>query len=205
MCSNSSFFASQDGVQPNSSAVIQTLCIIPSSIVQNSRIPGPGPAKDYLDRDVRFYQLFVLNTLLGLSVAICCATPSKSSTLTGAWSSDHAVTAPTTKITRPGKNVLSSARIIGEENFIDDGLDAELNNPSSVPSLSVDKSTIEAKNDTSLYLNAQSLFEAAFEEHSGPGLALSPTNEQFVSDYVEHIIKALEIRKSLGMQGYTNL
>jgi hypothetical protein len=201
----------QNGTPPG---IIQTMCFLPTAFMLHNLKPMTGLAKEYADRDVRFYQLFGLTVNLGLYHALCAIRR----TAPGEWNRETikswTVLAPTMKdgLTR---KVKSSLRVVEDQFIVPDGLedngvgfelfDTSLNAPhqSKYPA----ENPSQATEVMSSFVDARTLFEVAFLRgaYQRTDSSSSPNEPENMADYMHGIYLAIDERRKLGQQGLMTL
>ncbi len=176
--------------------------------------PMSGPAKQYADHNIRFYQLFVLGETLGVYHALCATkwtAPGKSKSELVKY---HNVLAPTIKDGRVGK-IKSSLRVVEDQFMIPDGLeedddiyDSLSNFRHSLPrptTFTGHQSKVQDK--LLLSVDAHRLFKVSFLEEGFRGLQdpTSPEKRESMLEYCQTVRSRIEERKNHGFQGLVTL
>lgn len=195
-----------------SSGMMQTICLLPTTFMLHNLRPMSGLAKDYTDRDVRFYQLFGLGMTCGLYHALCASrreSESKAEAIKS-WN----ILAPTMKESGVRK-VKSSRRVVEDQFIVPDGLeDDDDAHDSFVVSCNAPHRSkyptgypSRAENVMSSFVDGRRLFEVSFlgEVYGKPNGSASPNEPQKMLHYLHSIYLGLEERKKQRQQGMLTL
>lgn len=216
ICSQGSFIvesSNKDQIEQHS-GMIQTLCLLSTTFMLHNLKPMSGPAKQYVDHNVRFYQIFGLSERLGLYHAFCATkwfSPAKSNLESIKY---HNVLAPTIKDGRVGK-MKSSLRVVEDQFIVPDGLEEDDDTLESFNNLrqALPKpiTFIRRQNrvhgSVLLSIDARRLFKASFLENvlEGPEDSTSPGEHQSMAEYSKTIQSEVEERKNDGLEGMMTL
>ena len=200
---------SQSGV---SSGMIQTMCLLPTSFMLHNLNPMSGPAKEYANHNIRFYQLFHLTVNLGLFHVLCATKKMASRGSIVEPVRYETVVAPTAKGTQTSK-IMSSARVIEDQFIVPDGME-ESDDEIDVLNVAItglpghnSSNRRQIRNSLSMSLDARPLFKAAYL-HGESGLfgeSLSLDVPQNMLDYVQNIHTHIHDMKERGPEGLITL
>jgi hypothetical protein len=215
-CSQGSFIIesnTKDQIEQHS-GMIQTLCLVSTNFMLHSLKPMSGPAKQYVDHNVRFYQLFGFSRRLGLYHALCATkwiSPAKSSIESIKY---HNVLPPTIKDGRVGK-MRSSLRVVEDQFIVPDGLEEDDDTLESFDNLRhalLKSSTLiehqdKVHDNLRLSIDARRLFRVSFlkNEFEGPEDLPSPEEHQSMAKYSKDVQSGIEERKNNGFEGLVTL
>jgi hypothetical protein len=196
------------------SSMIQTLCLLPTTFMLHNLHPMSGFAREYANRDIRFYQLFSLSPTLGLSHTLCSTRRVDVERSSTKQSRYEKVVAPTSK-TAPVTKFTSSARVVDDDFIVPDGLEEveDEETPPDVPlsalSLSRPSSLKRRRSQDyiSMSVDGRVLFGASFlqGEHWMSEEDSSPQVSRTVNEYLENIHLGIQDRNDHGAQGLTPL
>jgi RNA polymerase I-specific transcription-initiation factor len=212
-CSEDSFVISPALVGQGKSFMkeIQTLCVVPALLKLSATKEISGPGRTYLDRDVRFYQLFKLSVNLALSCSLCATSPPMPRP-SGRPPKHLSVQAPTTKVPKVSK--LSSALVVEDQFIVPDSLDDSQyilesvgTSPAQVWRGSPGAVQNRGQNQLSMTFNAHRLFKKAFFERQDKDSlrSSSPGKPYMMAEYMEQVWNAVMEKKEHGLQGTSTL
>jgi hypothetical protein len=216
ICSQGSFIielSNKDETEKRS-GMIQTLCLLSTTFMLRNLKPMSGPAKEYADHNIRFYQLFGLNETLGLYHALCATrqiAPGKSNAERTKY---QTVLAPTIKDGRTGK-IKSFLRVIEDQFIVPDGLEED---GDTLESFNVPRSTLpkpapfsvlqnKVQDDVFSSIDARRLFKVSFleREPEEPEDSASPERLRNMAKYSKIVESGIEQRRNQGLQGLMTL
>jgi hypothetical protein len=210
ICSQGSFIlepSHKDQIEKDS-GMVQTLCLLSTTFMLHNLKPMSGPAKQYADHNVRFYQLFGLSARLGLYHTLCAArwiSLGNSSTEI----KYHNVLAPTIKDRRVGK-MKSSVLVVEDQFIVPDGFEDDSDTDEILGNVrhSQPKPTHftghqnKVQHNLSLSINARRLFKASFgKEFQKSEGSVSPKKHQTMVEYSKAVQSRVEEKKNDGIQG----
>jgi hypothetical protein len=216
ICSQGSFIielSNRDQIE-KPPGMIQTLCLLSTTFMLHNLKPMSGPAKEYADHNVRFYQLFGLSKTLGLYHALCATRRTAPGRSNAEPIKYQTVLAPTIKDRRVGK-IKSLLRVIEDQFIVPDGLeeDDDILESFNVPPHAQPKSTPftgrqnKVQDDIFVSIDARRLFKVSFLEREleGPEDSTSPEKPQSMAEHSKAVQSSIEERKKYGFQGLMTL
>lgn len=159
---------------------LQSLCVLDAPLKAISNRP-PGPEFQYLEEDVKFYQLIAMAPDLGISSGLCTMHQLGTAVLD---------VTPPTRIYSYNAGYMSSKRVADEPWIIPDGVDE--NGKLTHPSSRLRKqpvSRLEAKDDQRFTINFMSIFGQAF----GPNESVRI--DESIAELFETILDRVKQRK----------
>ena len=216
ICSQGSFVieVSNKGQIEKPAGVVQTLCLLSTNFILHNLKPMSGPAKEYADHNVRFYQLFGLSETLGLYHTLCATRRIILGKSNAERTKYQIVLAPTIKDGRIGK-IKSFLRVIEDQFIVPDGLEED---DDTLKSFSVPRPTLpnsvastglqsKTPDDSNFSINARRLFKATILERAPqePQDSASPERPQNMAGYSKIIQSGIEQRMNHGLQGLVTL
>jgi len=182
-----SLSTSLDG-QALNDEMLHTLCFFPAPLTSNSsRIPGPE--WQFVERDVKFYQVWALTSNLGLSTTLCAI---YTGSTRNASLPRLLITAPTARISLRRRTVMDG-QVVVDSFIVPDSLvdDEELDRlPAAMSRLDQRFSGKEKmQDDLRFRINWRGIFQQVFMDASPGNPAEIGVSESFetVSDLVEHV------------------
>jgi hypothetical protein len=198
--------------QGGTNEMLQTLCLLPTSFMLHNLNPISGAAREYVNRNIRFYQLFGLHMDLGLSHALCATKMVASGRSNAKPTLYETVVAPTAKGAKSSKTK-SSARIIQDSFIIPDELeesDGDIDALNlAVTGLAGPRSSDRGKirDGFSMFLNARPLFETSYlQGESGRSREnILPGVSRTMVEYFENLQRGFQSLRNDGPEGLTIL
>jgi len=191
--------------------MIQTLCLLPTSFKLQHLKPMSGPAKEYADNDIRFYQLFSLSFNFGLHHALC-ATRRLVSDRPGVQRKRYQIVLVPTVKDKLRSKFKGSSHFIEDDFIVPDGLEEvedTLNlskaNPHTLGKHNVlDRGWRRLLDDKVMSINARRLFEVSFmgadvEEN------MEDHDPEDMARYIRNINLDVETRKDQDHEGLATL
>lgn len=216
VCSQGSFVIESSNKEQigKTSGIIQTLCLLSTTFMLHNLKPISGPAKQYADHNVCFYQLFGLSERLGLYHTLCATkwiSPAKSNSEPIKY---HNVLPPTIKDGRLGR-IKSSLRVVEDQFIIPDGLEEDddtlgsfINLRHALPkpaTFTIHQNKLQ--DNHFLSIDARRLFKVSFlgKEFEGSEESTSHEARLSMAEYSNAIQSRVEERKNDGFQGLMTL
>lgn len=199
-------------VQGGKNDMLQTLCLLPTSFMLHNLNLMSGAAREYVNRNIRFYQLFSLGMDLGLSHTLCATKVVASGRSNAEPTLYETVVAPTVKGAKSSKTK-NSARIIHDSFIVPDGLE-ESHGDSDTLNLAVtglvgprSSDRGEIRDGFSMSLNARTLFETSYlQDESGRSReSILPGASRTMIEYFENLQRGFQSLRDDGPEGLTIL
>lgn len=216
ICSQGSFVievSNKDQIGKPAS-MVQTLCLLSTTFMLHNLKPMSGPAKQYADHNVRFYQLFGLGETLGLYHALCATRRIAPGESNAERTKYQTILAPTIKDGRIGK-IKSLLRVVEYQFIVPDGLEEDDDTLESfnIPRPALPNSAAstgrqnKVQNDVFYSIDARRLFKVSFLERvpEEPQDSASPERPQNMASYSKIIQSGIEQRMNHGLQGLVTL
>ena len=184
---------------------LQNVLFLPVPLLQRSSKGIVGHELQYIELNVRFYQLWALKPDLGMWSTLCCVHSSGSAT-----GSSHMlnITSPTTKLF-PSSGHLGSRRVKDDPFIVPDELDDDdfPAHTTSLPFESGERSPKQVRDDLRFRMNWTGMFQRAFVKGSQNGgndslKAKSPRTSPILADLLQRVADRIDLAKaenSLGM------
>jgi hypothetical protein len=216
MCSQGSFvieISRKDQIE-KPAGMVQSLCLLSTTFMLQNLNPMSGPAKEYADHNVHFYQLFGLTETLGLYHTLCATRRIASGKSNAGRTKYQTILAPSIKDGRIGK-IKSLIRVVEDQFIVPDGLEEDSD---TLESFNVTRSALpksapftapqnKVQDDTFFSIDARRLFKASFlkRELEEPEASASPERSQNMVDYARIVQSGIELRKNNRLQGLMTL